>query len=99
LADEVEGLLRGVRSSLCGLGLDTPVATEEVTVPTEESLWLDDEKGLFPELATSGEEDEEESVGAGDLWTLAVAAEHNDLVAEECVFDQQVGSGACEVGE
>jgi hypothetical protein len=99
LPDEVDGFLRGTRSSLFGLGLATPIAAEEVAVPTEERLWLDDEKGLFPELGASGEEDESEAVSVGELWTLAMAAEHNDLVPEECVLDQQVGAGASEVGE
>jgi hypothetical protein len=33
------------------------------------------------------------------LVALSVAGEHNDLVAEKSVFGQQVGAGACEVGE
>jgi hypothetical protein len=68
-------------------------------VPTEESLWLYDEKDLFPERGASGEEHESEAVSVGELWALAMAAEHNDLVPEECVLDDQVGAGACEVGQ
>ena len=99
LADEVDGLLRGTRRSVCGLGLAAPIAAEEVAVPAQEGLWLDDDKGLLPEPGTSGKEDEEESVGDGEVWSLVLAGEHNDLVAEESVLDEQVGAGAREVGD
>jgi hypothetical protein len=82
LAYEVNGFLRDTRSSLVGLGLASPVAAEEVAVPTEESLWLYDDKGVLPELGTSGKEHESEAVSVGELWPLAVAGEHNDLVTE-----------------
>jgi len=54
---------------------------------------------VLPEPGTSGKEDEEESVGDGEVWSLVLAGEHNDLVAEESVLDEQVGAGAREVGD
>jgi len=99
LADEGDDLLRSTRSSLIGLGFATPVAAEEVSVPTEEGLWLDDEKCLFPEPGASGEEDEREAVAAGEFWSLDLAAEYSDLLTEECVLDEQFGAAACEVGQ
>ena len=61
-------------------------------MPAEQSVRLDDEKGLLPELGTAGGEDEPNAVEVGEVGSFDLALEDNELLSQHHVFSDKVGT-------
>ena len=77
-----------------GFGLAAPDEAEQLTMPAEEGVGLDDEEGLFPEGRCSGQEQESDAVLIADLRAFGVALEDDELVPEEGILGDEIGSAA-----
>ncbi len=55
-------------------------------MPTEERLWLHDEKRLLPGPNHPGQKHQEHPIRFGTGGSFHVSAEDNELLTEECVF-------------
>lgn len=70
-----------------GLGLAFPDPTEQVAVPAQDSVRLDDDQSLLPRAQLAGQKDDEGAIAPGELWTQGLALEHAQLLTEEGVFE------------
>ena len=61
-------------------------------MPAEQSVRLDDEEGLLPELGVAGGEDEPNAVKVGELGSFDLALEDNELLSQHHVFSEKVGT-------
>ena len=59
-------------------------------MPTKECIRLNDVKGLFPKAGTVGELNESETIGMGNLRSLHLPVEENQLLAEHSIFNNQI---------
>jgi len=73
-----------------GLGLAAPDQTEQLAMPTEEGVRLNDENGLFPEGRRPCQQDQLEAVPVAPLRVLDLALQYDRLVPQEGVL----GAGA-----
>lgn len=62
-----------------------------MTMPAEQSVRLDDEESLLPELGTAGGKDEPNAVEVGELGSFHLALEDNELLSQHHVFSDKVG--------
>jgi len=63
-------------------------------MPTQQGVRLDDEEGLSPELGAAGEEDQSKAIAIGELGSLHLALEHNELLSQHHILGNQVGAAA-----
>ncbi len=75
-----------------------PEKAKPVAVPTKEGVGSEDEEYFFPVLDATSKKDKPEAIGVrnGRLFDLAV--EDNQLLPEQSIFGDEVGSTACQVG-
>jgi len=66
-------------------------------MPTQECIWLYDVKGLLPKFGTVGKENEPETIGIGNLRSLDLPVEDNQLLAEHSIFNNQIVATASQV--
>jgi hypothetical protein len=64
----------------------------------QESLWLEDQQGLFPMGEATGQDEEPEAVGSGQTGFLDLAVEEDQLLAEQSILCDQFGSTEREIG-
>jgi hypothetical protein len=55
-------------------------------MPANESVWLNNVKGLFPEPGAAGEQNEAESVTTGKQRSLHLSIKDDQLLAKQCIF-------------
>jgi hypothetical protein len=72
----------------------SPIAAKQITMPAEQSVRLDDEESLLPELGAAGGEDEPIAVEVGELGSFHLAFEDNELLSQHHVFRDKVGTVA-----
>ena len=68
-------------------------------MPAQHGLRLDDQEHLLPAPESAGKEDEEAAIGAGEVRTLDGTIEHDELLAEQKVFSNQLRFTASEVSD
>jgi len=52
------------------LGLAFPVQAKELTMPSEQGVWLHDHENLLSGPNQHGQQDEEDAIGPGERWPL-----------------------------
>ena len=72
----------------CGRG--RPDKSKTVSVPAQQCLRLDEHERLCPGGNTGREEDQEETIESAEGRTVALSLEHDALLAQECVFGNQL---------
>lgn len=77
-----------------GLGLPPPDEAEQLTMPAEKGVGLDDEKGLSPERPCPGQEKEPQSVTIAELRAFGMALQDDQLVPQEGVLGDELGLAA-----
>ncbi len=70
--------LRRIRSSLRPT---LPGEVKKLPMPTQQRLWLNNQKGLLPCLNQPGQHYEEHAIGPGECWTLHLSTENDELLA------------------
>ncbi len=63
-------------------------------MPAEEGVGLDNEEGLFPERRRSGQQKKPEAVPIAQFRAFDLAMEDDELVPEEGIFGDEMGSTA-----
>ena len=71
-----------------------PVTAEQITMPTEQRVWLDNVQGLLPELSTPGQKNQSNAITVGELGPFYLTVEHNELLSQHRVFSNQVSTAA-----
>jgi len=66
-------------------------------MPAEQSVRLDDEESLLPELGAAGGEDEPIAVEVGELGSFHLALEDNELLSQHHVFSDKVDAATGQV--
>jgi hypothetical protein len=81
------------------LGLPLPIQTEELPMPPEQDLWLDNEERLFPGPNEPCQQDEEHAIGPGDGWPFYLPLENGQLVSQEGIFCHELRFASAKVSE
>jgi hypothetical protein len=63
-------------------------------MPTQECIWLNNVKDLFPETRKTYEQNEEETVATGQQGSFHLSIEDNELLAEHGILYNQIGTAA-----
>jgi hypothetical protein len=50
-------------------------------MPAQQGVRLEDEEGLLPELGTAGQENQSEAIAVGELGSLHLTLEHDELLS------------------
>jgi hypothetical protein len=50
-------------------------------MPAEQSVWLNDQKGILPGTNHPGQQNEEDAIGPGDRWPPHLSPEDDELMA------------------
>jgi hypothetical protein len=56
--------------------------TEQITMPAQQGIGLDDVQGLLPELGTTGRQHQTKPVDIGQLGSFDLAVEDNELLVQ-----------------
>jgi hypothetical protein len=60
-------------------------------MPTQERLWLDDQKGLLPCSYHPGQKHQEQPIRCGTDGAFHLSPENNERLSQECVFCHELG--------
>ena len=63
----------------------------------EQSVWLNNVKCLFPEPGKTSEQNEAETVVLGEYRSFHLSMEDNELLAQEGILYNQIGTAAIQV--
>ncbi len=66
-------------------------------MPAQECIRLNNVKSLFPKPGTVGEQKKPETIEMGNLRSLYLPVEDNQLLTKEGIFDNQIGAIAGQV--
>ena len=83
LLDEIDLLLRDLRSARFGSAFPFPKQPEALPVPADDCFRLDDQQRLFPRAENIGHGTEEESVGGPQSGSRGRVSEYFELFSEE----------------
>jgi hypothetical protein len=50
-------------------------------MPAEQSVWLNDQKGILPGSNHPGQQDEEDAIGPAERWPFHLPLEDDELLA------------------
>ena len=67
-------------------------------MPTEQRLGLEEVECVFPMSNATGQQDEPETVGAREAWPFDLPMEDDQLLPEQGVLGDELGSAAVQVG-
>jgi hypothetical protein len=70
---------------------------QQVPVPAQHCLRLQDHQRLFPNPQSACQQHKEGSVAPSQRWTLRLSFQYNELPPQEHVFQQQFRVGACQI--
>jgi hypothetical protein len=56
------------------------IAAEQIAMPTQQGVRLDNEEGLLPELGATGQKDQSEALAVGESGLFHLAVEHDELL-------------------
>jgi len=79
--------------------LPPPVPTEQLAMPAQERVRLDDQQGLLPGPDATGEQHQERPIGRCATRALDAAPQYEELAAQEGILGEEGGPTAHEVGE
>ena len=63
-------------------------------MPAHRCVWLNNVKGLFPEPGKTREQNEAETVMVGERRSFHLSMEDNELLAQEGILYNQIGTAA-----
>ena len=66
-------------------------------MPAEQSVWLNNVKGLFPKSGKPREQNKPETVSSSQLGSFHLAIEYDELLAKQGILDNQIGTGTSQV--
>jgi hypothetical protein len=81
------------------LGFVFPEHAEELTMPAQQRLRLDKEKGLFPGSNHPGEEHQKKPVPLSIHRAFDLSMQDEQLMSQQRVFRQQFGFASGQIGE
>ena len=87
--DKRDDLRRESRRLTTEPGLSSPDNLEEISMPAQHRLRLDDEHGAAPCAGEGGDGEQDEAIEARQLGSLDSATQHDDLLAEQRILDQE----------
>ena len=64
-------------------------------MPTQQGVGLDNVQGLLPELGAPGQKDQSNAVNTGELRSLDLTPEDDELLAEQGVFSMTGPAARC----
>ncbi len=91
LLNQVHHVLAEMRPPKAGTTLEPPEELEPLAMPTEESIRFENQEGLLPRWKPAGEEQQGEAVPAGQVRSLYVAVEDDQLLTEQRILEQELG--------
>ena len=97
LLDQLDGFWQDARLSRFGFGLSPPVAAEQIAVPAQQGIGLHNVESLLPEPGKSGKQDQTHPVSVGKLRALDLALEHDQLLSQHGVLNDQLLAAALQV--
>ncbi len=63
-------------------------------MPTQQGVWLNYMEGLFPELREMGKKNEAKTVRIGNLRSLDLSIQDDQLLAQQRIFYNQIDTAA-----
>ena len=94
LFDQGDGFGRDPGLRRFGFGLAAPDQTEQLTMPAQQGVRLNDEKGLLPEGRRPGQEQEPESIPIAESGVFDLALKDDQLLSQEGVLGDELGLAA-----
>ena len=94
LPDQGDDIGRDPGLRRLGFGLAAPDQAEQLAMPAEEGVGLNDEQGLLPEGRRPGQEQEPDAVPIAELRVFDLALEDDELVPQEGVLGDKLGLAA-----
>jgi hypothetical protein len=64
---------------------------------TQECVWFNNVKSLFPEPGTAGEKNEDVTVMVGKPRSFLLTVEEEQLLAKQCIFYHEIRTAAGQV--
>lgn len=92
--DEVDGFLSNPWPPRRGPRFSPPIAAEELAMPAQQSVRLDDEKSATPVLSAAGQKTQTDAIAGGECRTFDLPVEDDELLTEQGVFGHQIGARA-----
>jgi len=92
LSDQGDGYFGDLR-------LAFPVHAKELSMPSEQGVWLHDEQSLLPRSNQPGQQDEEDAIAPEERWPFHLSLQNDELLAEERVFRDELGLASAKIGE
>jgi hypothetical protein len=80
------------------LGLVSPEVLEHVAMPAQQGIGLDNQQGLSPGGELTGKQHQEQTIFPSEPRSFALSSEHDQRVAQQGIFEEEVGFAAREVG-
>lgn len=74
-----------------------PEPAEQVAMPSQEGVRLDNQERLFPTAGSPCKDDQEQPIGLGTNWALHLTAENGELLTEQGVLSDEFRTGAGQI--
>jgi hypothetical protein len=99
LLNQPHKVARQTRPTQRGPAPETPEEFETAAVPAEQGIGFENQESLFPRLKAAGEEQQGETVGAGQagFLDLALDAKREEWLAQQGILQHEIRFGACRV--
>jgi hypothetical protein len=75
----------------------TPIQAEQISMPTQERIRLDNVDSLMPVFCASCQQDKPETVAISQLRSFDLTPKDDQLLAKKDIFHQKVGSTAAQI--
>ena len=79
-------------------GFMPPVKPKQLAMPAQQGFRLYQQKGLIPESGQAGQEHQSPAVTRGEMGAFDLPIKDDELLAQQCVFNEQIGAVAGQVG-
>ena len=66
-------------------------------MPAEQSVWLNNVKGLFPKFGKPRKQNKLETVSSSQLGSFHLSIEYDQLLAKQGILENQIRTGTSQV--
>jgi hypothetical protein len=88
-----------VSGEILGLRLSLPMPAEQFPVPTKKGFRLNNAYGKSPEFCKSRQNNKQQTIAVCQLRAFDLSIQEDDLLAQECVLQDQIVSAARKISE
>jgi hypothetical protein len=79
--------------------LSSPEAREELAMPAQQGVGLDDKQGRSPGTKTAGKQYQERAISRRAAWALDAPLQDDELLPEECILEDECRLTTQQIGQ